>query len=359
MSDFDDAYSMGLVDSEGTATDLGWDDNTDGVQKHYSVRSDSVFTYLDVFLTPANLLRSDERYARTNLYKEYDTKTYLELLHDRGNEYDSKALEVYYNGTFIGHIMKIFKDENIDNTRVVNNFCFDENRLNNIELFWSGEKFFLKKQTEEQLVRAKEKTAQQEKQKSLLKKSLSYLEAIKTEMEIILEKRAMVTSAGDYSTEEMPIYKNMYPGIFLADFFRGGADFTNDELSTLFPNRGKIERDINGRSLSIFETPLLKNEKSMLEKYLIEINDFTDTFIYKSAMSSDELEVFKKLANESKLYIKKIYLNFEFRVKKEEQDRLSFRANKRGITVEELLKVEKKEEKEWKVQYKKKKNREK
>ncbi len=182
MGDFDDAYEMGLVDSEGTATGVGWNDdykmqkrpnynkdtqecyNYDNkIQKFYKETSDSTYRYIKVILTPASLLNSEEKYARKELYEEYEDEIVLELIHDRGNEYDRKALEVYYEHIYIGHIRKKFKDSDIDNTRIINDFCFENNRLKDVDIVWDGNNFILSQKTEQGL---KEEYEQEKKHKA-------------------------------------------------------------------------------------------------------------------------------------------------------------------------------------------------
>ncbi len=113
--------------------------------------SESGFVVMDVTLTPMNFLKSDERYARAQLYKEYNKKIFLELIHDRYNDYDNKALEVYYQGIFIGHIRKNFDNDDVDNTYFINDFCFDGDMLiQDISVSWDGKKFNLQRMMSEQ-----------------------------------------------------------------------------------------------------------------------------------------------------------------------------------------------------------------
>ncbi len=95
-------------------------------------------------------MNTEERYERANLYKEYDIEIELELIHNKGNEHDIRALEVYHNQLYIGHIRKIFQDDDIDNSKIINDFCFEDNKLRDVSLFWSGEEFYLRRKTKEQ-----------------------------------------------------------------------------------------------------------------------------------------------------------------------------------------------------------------
>lgn len=159
---FDDGYRLGLVDSQGVATGLGWDESSDTsdtyeytnanhIQKIYKETTDTLYRYLKVMLTPASFLNFEQRDTRNELYKEYDHEIVLELVHDRGNKYDKNALEVYYGQIYIGHVRKKFKDENIDNTRIIDDFCFENNRLKNIDIVWNGDSFVLSQKTEQAL----------------------------------------------------------------------------------------------------------------------------------------------------------------------------------------------------------------
>ncbi len=189
MGDFDDGMEMGLWGADGIPY---WDgDEDDSYQKkekkrkivepdmnskkYNTVECDSKYVCLKVMLTPSSLLNARERYTRSDLYKEQDTEIKLELIHDKGNEADSKALEVYYDQIFMGHIRKKFKDADINNTNVVNDFCFEDNKLRDISLFWNGEEFYLRKKSKEtvqkeflykqKLIREKEEREEEKKRK--------------------------------------------------------------------------------------------------------------------------------------------------------------------------------------------------
>ncbi len=115
------------------------------VENSYKQVSDGEFNSLIVLLTPMNFLKSDERFVRAKLCQIDKGEIDIDLMHDRFHEADSKALEVYYDKTFIGYVRKRFNSEHIDNTEVVDEFCFDGNKLGNIEMYWDGENFKLKK----------------------------------------------------------------------------------------------------------------------------------------------------------------------------------------------------------------------
>ncbi|CAA6812442.1 MAG: Unknown protein, partial [uncultured Sulfurovum sp.] len=64
--------------------------------------------------------------------------------HNQKNKEDTKVLDVYYESTFIGSVQKVFNNEQIDNSRIINDFCFDNEQLKVVQVFWDGETFFLK-----------------------------------------------------------------------------------------------------------------------------------------------------------------------------------------------------------------------
>ena len=113
--------------------------NVSSVKKTYVITNDANYSYLHFMLTPIALLSDEEQEERTNLIQLCNTQTELEL---RNNQ----NLDIYYDDVFIGSVQKIFKDEEIDNTMIVNDFCFLNDKLQNIEALWSGDFFYLQKQ---------------------------------------------------------------------------------------------------------------------------------------------------------------------------------------------------------------------
>jgi len=71
------------------------------IENSYKETDDGEFSTLSVLLTPMDLLKSDERFARAKLYQIDSGEIKLDIVHDRFNEKDNKALEVYYDKTFI------------------------------------------------------------------------------------------------------------------------------------------------------------------------------------------------------------------------------------------------------------------
>ncbi len=109
----------------------------------YKKSDDSEFNYLKVILTPMDLLKSDERFKRAQLYQLGNQKINLNIMYDRFHEDDDKSLEVYYDQIFIGHVRKLFNKEKVDKTNIVNEFCFDENNFRDIKMYWNGESFII------------------------------------------------------------------------------------------------------------------------------------------------------------------------------------------------------------------------
>jgi hypothetical protein len=107
------------------------------IEKTYVIKNDSKYLYLNILLSPLSLLRDEEQEERTNLIQLCNTETELELLHRQN-------LDIYYDDVFIGSVQKVFEDEGIDNTEIVNEFCFLDAKLKKIEAFWSGEFFCLR-----------------------------------------------------------------------------------------------------------------------------------------------------------------------------------------------------------------------
>ena len=78
------------------------------IENSYKETDDGEFNSLSVLLTAADLLKSDERFTRAKLYQIDNDEISLAVIHDRFNEKDNRALEVYYDKTFIGYIRKRF-----------------------------------------------------------------------------------------------------------------------------------------------------------------------------------------------------------------------------------------------------------
>ncbi len=127
----------------------GMDENTflQTIENSYKEVDNGEFSTLSVLLTPMDLLKSDERFARAKLYQTDNDEVSLDIIHDRFNEKDNKALEVYYDKTFIGYVRKRFDYEYIDNTELVDEFFFYKKKLRDIEMYWNGNEFIVRRES--------------------------------------------------------------------------------------------------------------------------------------------------------------------------------------------------------------------
>ncbi len=114
------------------------------VETHYKLTKDGENCNLSVILTPMSKLDAEGRYTRAKLLESNNNTTHLELIHDRFNDYDNKALEIYYEKKFIGYIRKKFYGY-IDMPDIVNNFCFEGNKLVKLSIYWNGESFIVQR----------------------------------------------------------------------------------------------------------------------------------------------------------------------------------------------------------------------
>jgi len=70
---------------------------------------------LEITLTPKCYLRGVSLQQREKFESMNDTekKKNLELVHEKENKYDSKAIAVYSEGVHIGYIQKRFRDRDV------------------------------------------------------------------------------------------------------------------------------------------------------------------------------------------------------------------------------------------------------
>ena len=87
-------------------------------------------------LTPACYLSASESTARDEATASSVVHK-LSLQHDKDNSYDDMALKVLYGSTFIGYIQKRFNDIGVDDTELINNYCFSDGTVNRLELIHS------------------------------------------------------------------------------------------------------------------------------------------------------------------------------------------------------------------------------
>ena len=129
MGGFSDNYECGY-----------WDDDTPphkvkkvDKKKIYKERRASNYCYLNV------LLDNEEH----ELPRDLDLEVLLELRHHKDKE-DAKALAIYHDEILLGVVQKVFESEEMDNTQIVNEFCFFYDKLKKLDAFWDGMGFYLR-----------------------------------------------------------------------------------------------------------------------------------------------------------------------------------------------------------------------
>lgn len=130
MGDFSDGYEMGLWGLDGIPYDLG-DDSDNEIESSNKII---------VELTPGKYLSSEGRYLRAKLTNNEleDSDIILEVLHDKSNDNDPLALEVFCNRISIGYIQKYSSTIDIDD------FCFlDNSNKRKLHLDWRDNRFSL------------------------------------------------------------------------------------------------------------------------------------------------------------------------------------------------------------------------
>ena len=141
MGDFDYGMEHGLWDADGVPHWLG-DEEEQIKDDYYHHKKNTTLNSIEIHLTPSKYLDSDGRYLRAKLTnnKLSSSDIKLEVMHDKYNNNDSLALEVYNKGVMIGHIQKY--DSSID----INRFCFVNSKLiNTLTLKWDNNNFKLSK----------------------------------------------------------------------------------------------------------------------------------------------------------------------------------------------------------------------
>lgn len=108
-------------------------------KKVYHKTSGSSADYLNILLNSMELLTASEKEKREELCAIDDEDIELTL------KSHHQELKVYYEEIYIGSIQKTFEEDGIDNSTVLNDFCFEKNKLQNIEVLWDGEGFYLRK----------------------------------------------------------------------------------------------------------------------------------------------------------------------------------------------------------------------
>ncbi len=129
MGDYDDGREMGLWGDDGIPYWDG-DDESEKRKKGYIVS-----------LTPSKYLKKYQKDKRIALWHKRSSKGYisLELVHNRFNERDKYALEVYFEDVFIGYLRKKYDDH--DKTTEINKMCFLNGFLREVRIeHLSGDK---------------------------------------------------------------------------------------------------------------------------------------------------------------------------------------------------------------------------
>ena len=131
MGDWDYAVEMGLEDLQGN---LLVDDDYEPVNACPSRET------IEIELTPSKYLDSNSRYLRAQLTNNnlQSDKITLELFHDKYNDNDPMAIEVFCDKIFIGYVRKKETEEDVDG------FCFSKGPvLRKLTLEWKGTYFEL------------------------------------------------------------------------------------------------------------------------------------------------------------------------------------------------------------------------
>ena len=148
MGGFSDNYECGYWGDETPPMQKSKDKKFHRNRKLYVEKVSSKHRFLIILLTKRELLTINGQEHRDKLCQAWDEDIALEVRHNREHEEDNKTLEFYYESVFIGAVQKVFEEDKIDNTSVVNDFCFNGDELQNIEGFWDDENFYLKKKNE-------------------------------------------------------------------------------------------------------------------------------------------------------------------------------------------------------------------
>lgn len=146
MGGFSSNYEGGYEDFDGLPKWMNAQNKEHPISKdkHYKKTKTSTNQYLKVLLSNSVFLTDKEAKKRDTLCQYCENDIFLYLKHESDKK-DIKQLALYDCDVFIGYIQKHFKEDSIDNTQLVNDFCFDANGLQEIEALWDGLHFYLKK----------------------------------------------------------------------------------------------------------------------------------------------------------------------------------------------------------------------
>jgi hypothetical protein len=158
----DREYEMRYVDHQGNIlvdddpendSEADSDDSSDDDQYKYKYDykyKNSLLVGFQLVLTPEKFLNKEQKKIRNKLLTGYQD-TMLEVRHNPNNPHDNKALEVYFEATFIGHIRKNFQDMGSARFKEsLDEFCFFGGNMESLELsFYHSSGFNLTKKTED------------------------------------------------------------------------------------------------------------------------------------------------------------------------------------------------------------------
>ncbi|HHD75800.1 MAG TPA: hypothetical protein ENK95_03120 [Campylobacterales bacterium] len=145
MGGFSSNYEGGYLDFDDNPKWMGKEAQKENKYAHlrqkkvYRESQGTHASYLNVLLSPSELLTQKEQEHRRELCEIDDEEIQLEL------EAEKEALKVYYKAVYIGYVIQKFDKENIDNTTVLKTFCVEDNEEKNLDVIWDGEGFFLRK----------------------------------------------------------------------------------------------------------------------------------------------------------------------------------------------------------------------
>ena len=143
MGGFSDNYECGYWDDEELipkSRRTSKITHTQSINKNYEIKSDKQYKYLYFILNSLEELSPEAQDSRNNFFMMNNTETSLEFKVDK----ESKSIELYDDDLFIGSLEKVFQEECVDNTKIVDDFCFVDNKLQDLEAFWDGERFYLR-----------------------------------------------------------------------------------------------------------------------------------------------------------------------------------------------------------------------
>lgn len=144
MGGFSDNYECGYWDEAEPISRKNKKTTTQDINKKilYKIESDLEYQYLYILLTPLHLLTPHQKDNRITLTKTCSNQTSLEV-----NEKitQNKTIEIYYEDSSIGNILKISENNNINYSHIVNDFCFIDDKLKEIEAFWDGFNFYIRR----------------------------------------------------------------------------------------------------------------------------------------------------------------------------------------------------------------------